>query len=118
LCTGAGDLEVCFENGSTVDDCYTAIDGRNWSNYGLTYMERARRRAKYYITGVVPQRSLIFLGSHTPILTASDKGRLCHYYIICSYTIYLMKTFIFLSYAPAEMLTSAICTARKQQLLL
>ena len=83
LCAEAGSLDVCFGYRSGKYDCYTAIDGLAWSNYGLTYMERAQRMATYLVTGVVPERNLIFLGHHTPTLTATDKGRyvLVHKYI-------------------------------------
>eukprot|EP00953_Heterococcus_sp_UTEX-ZZ885_P032136 16799-Heterococcus_DN1.PRE.2 len=70
---GAGSLDVCFGYRTGKYVCDTAIDGRSWTKYGLTYMQCAQRMARYLTTGVVLPRSLIFLGHHTPYSSYSNQ---------------------------------------------
>jgi hypothetical protein len=76
FCAGVGSLMVCSGFNSYQDrDCYVAIDGLDWSNYGLTYMERIQKMSKYLVTGVVPKRTLWMPRHVHSTLIATDKGR-------------------------------------------
>jgi hypothetical protein len=83
MCAVRGDIEICIGAGSdkSTKDCFIAIEGSGWHNWGLTYMERIQRYVQYVITGQQPVRKLSLQADHSVQLRVTNKGR---YILLCS----------------------------------
>jgi hypothetical protein len=73
-----GDVEVCIGKHWAPDHCFIALKGSAWHNWGLSYIERATRYTKYFITGEQPIRTLRQNVDFTAQFRVTNKGRYYH----------------------------------------